>query len=310
MGLFVAAARKALTEEPPAGCVANDQTLDFLEQGRQLIFGHFWEKLARWKAAGLQHVCIIPHGPLHFFPFHLLGGTKNLLADDFVVTYLPNLQLLNRSREGGQGRAETCASFGLGFDGMFPHGLRPLPDAVSEATEIARIFGKTPTVNDDATEEQFLEALQNCRYVHLATHGKQDVYAPAFHTVYLSPGPDSDGLLQAHEILELDLRGLELVTLSACETALGRFDSADNLRGLPSTLFLRGAQTLIGTLWSTHSDVSAAFFLELYRGLHDRKSRLLAFQHAQKQIRSRFPEYRDWGAFFYAGSWIDGDQDE
>ena len=96
---------------------------------------------------------------------------------------------------------------------------------------------------------------------------------------------------------------LELVTLSACETALGRFDRADNLRGLPASLLLGGAETLIGTLWPIRSDVSAAFFTDLYRHLSTGQGRLEAFHDTLRQTRVDFPEYRDWGAFFYVGAW-------
>lgn len=80
--------------------------------------------------------------------------------------------------------------------------------------------------------------------------------APLFQTVFLAPGDNGDGTLRAHEVLGLDLRGLEPVTLGACETALGRIDLSDNLRGLPAALLLAGARAVIGTLWEVSGDAS------------------------------------------------------
>ncbi len=302
LGLYVRETRCAVREEPPKDQPATESALALLEAGIPLLFGEVWPKLEEWRAQGINHLVVVPHGPLHFFPFHLLGPGNQPLGSRFTVSCLPNLQLLMLNGAASR-RAPGCVAFGIGFDGEFPHGLPPLREAPGEARKIADIFGQSAVVNDDATEERFREALQHSRYVHLATHGAQHVYAPAFHTVYLTPSGTSDGILHAHELLGTDCRGLELVTLSACETALGRFDRADNLRGLPASLFLSGAQTLIGTLWPIHSDVSAWFFTNLYQRLHSGQGRLLAFSETQRETRERFPEHRDWGAFFYAGAW-------
>jgi CHAT domain-containing protein len=139
----------------------------------------------------------------------------------------------------------------------------------------------------------------------LATHGRHNVDAPAFHTLYLHPTAHTDGHLQAHELLGLDLSGLRLVTLSACETALGRFDRGDNLRGLPASFFLAGVQTLIGTLWRVRDTVSRDFFVAFYRFYLGGIPLLDAFVRAQRQTRSRYPQYRDWGAFYFAGDWAE-----
>ena len=101
----------------------------------------------------------------------------------------------------------------------------------------------------------------------------------------------------------MDLRGLDLVTLSACETALGRFDGSDNLRGLPAALMLSGASSLIGTLWKVEDTTSRGFFTSLYQRLREGDNALDAFRVAQKATRRDHPQYRDWGAFYLVGDW-------
>jgi CHAT domain-containing protein len=130
------------------------------------------------------------------------------------------------------------------------------------------------------------------------------VDAPLFQTVFLAPGDGGDGRLRAHEVLGLDLRGLELVTLGACETALGRIDYSDNLRGLPAALLLAGAGAVIGTLWEVTADASTTFFTELYRCLQAGDEDLIgAFRLAQRATRADHTEYRDWGAFYLTGGY-------
>lgn len=182
-----------------------------------------------------------------------------------------------------------------------PH-LPRLDDSADETTAIARVCGTTPLLDANATEAAFIRALQTARFVHLRAHGRLYVDAPSFHTVFLHPGDGDDGRLRAYEILRLDLTGLELVTLGACETALGRVDRSDNPRGLPAALLLAGARSVIGTLWPVLAGASTFFFTQLYRSLVGEDVDVTtAFAAAQQATRREFPQYRDWGAFYLIG---------
>lgn len=139
--------------------------------------------------------------------------------------------------------------------------------------------------------------------MHISTHGLHNVSAPSFQCIFLNPGANDDGILNAYELLRLDLRGLELVTFSACETALGRFDVSDNIRGIPTALLIAGVRTIVGTLWNVESDTSRHFFTTFYRLLKKNGSTKKAFVEAQALTRSAFPKYRDWGAFQLIGAW-------
>lgn len=269
--------------------------------------GHLVEYLDELRAAGKDHLCVVPHGPLHYYPFHLLGEPGRPLADQWIVTYLPNLHLLV-SRRGRPAvrrhRERLLAAVGLSFETVNPLGLPPIPQSIHETRRVAEIFGVEPILEGQATEQTVLQALTESRYVHLSTHGRHNVSAPAFQSLYLTPDGGSDGRLQAHELLSLDLRGLELLTLSACETALGRYDAGDNLRGLPASFLLAGVSTIVGTLWPVEAGASEAFFSALYRELKGGANRLDAFAAAQRETRAAFPKYHQWGPFYLIGDWL------
>jgi CHAT domain-containing protein len=72
----------------------------------------------------------------------------------------------------------------------------------------------------------------------------------------------------------LDLRGTKLITLSASEKALGRFDIADNIRGMLANMLLAGASALIGTLWEVETNASKYFFIALYEQIRKGATRL------------------------------------
>ena len=196
------------------------------------------------------------------------------------------------------------AAIGMTFTGANPYGMRPLPQAAAEVAAVAAEYGVAPLLDDVATEGAVRHALSSARCVHFFTHGSHDVDSPAFQCLYVAPDAASDGRLAAHELLGIDMTGLELVTMSACETALGRFDRGDNLRGLPAALLLAGAATVIGTLWQSEANASAHFFRTFYAALEAGSGEAVdAFAAAQRSTRAAFPAYRDWGPFYMMGDW-------
>jgi CHAT domain-containing protein len=304
LGLVVEEIRRAV-QDPPLGRrpLSRDAEV-LLDDYLQGLLGHVSERLEEFAASGHDHLCFVPHGPFHFFPFHLLGPPGRPLAQDFAVTYLPHVQLLGAAWKQVGGPL-TGTAIGLGFEHDDRPGLRPLQEAVPEAIDVAALYGRPALLDEQATEPACLGALQDSRVVHIATHGRHNVDAPAFQTLYLHPTDGTDGRLHAYELLGLDLRGVRLLTLSACETALGRFDHGDNIRGLPASFFIAGVSALVGTLWRVRDPVSRRFFTSLHRAYAGGEGLLDAFVAAQRDARAQFPQYRDWGAFYLAGDWED-----
>jgi CHAT domain-containing protein len=269
------------------------------------LLGQAVEYLEEYRRVGKDHLCIVPHRAMHYYPVHLVGPAAHPLATDWVVTYLPNLRLLERLR-GGPSLAPSrdFTAIGLNFHAGADRAVGRLEHADAEARAVAALFGTEPILGDDAKKRAVINAFEHSRVVHLATHGQHDPDAPALQSVLLAPGTDpDDGRLHAYEILGLDLRHIDLVTLAACETALGRFDDADNLRGLSASLFLAGVRAIVGTLWPIEDETGAFFFRRLYKHLRDGEDPLDCFAAAQRETRRAYPEYRDWGAFVYVGDW-------
>lgn len=302
--LPVASLRQDIQEDPgPPGIVSDEAALTLAGDARNYLGGGLAERLRDLRAEGIDHLCIHPHGPLHFHPQHLLGEAPQTLADERIVTYLPHPALLGRHHPSAEPERAPLVAFGLGFAGSADPDLPPLPGAVDEAQAIARAAGGVACVEAEATGERLLEALLTARRVHIATHGRHEVAAPAFQHLQLTPSGGGNGRFHAYEVLGLDLAHVEVLTMSACTTSLGRFDLADALRGLPAFLLRAGVQSVIGTLWPIEDATSRHFFTTFHAALAGGASRLDAFGSAQLDTRRAFPAYRDWGAFHYAGSW-------
>ena len=303
LGLTVGRLRETLLQAPPEGMRADPEALRLLADDVGLLLGGGLDaRLAALREGGKRHLWIWPHGPFHYYPFHLLGPADAPLAQDWCVTYLPSLQLVRREApEGASERKTSLGAIGVDFEEGNPQGLPAMTEPGREAAQIAAAFGTEPLTGPAANRAGLVEALRRSRYVHIATHGQHDVSAPAFQRIFVRPEAGDPGVVHAYELLKLDLCGLDLVTLSACETALGRFDAGDNLRGFPAALLAAGATTIVGTLWEVETNAAASFFETFYATLRSTGSKRTAFREAQRRTRAAYPDYWDWGAFQLIG---------
>ena len=259
----------------------------------------FTQALAGWREQGKTHLVIWPHGPFHYLPFHLLGAGGQPIGQDWTVTQVPSLGFLRaRIHPPGRGLVVFGAATGSPRFGLYRADVLE-----THAAAVAAALNTTAATGPDATRRRLLAALAGARYAHIAAHGAHNEWAPWYQCLFLAPEGDDDGRVFAHDILQADLRGVELVTMSSCESALGRFDLNDNLRGLPAAFLAAGASAVIGCLWPVNPDAATAFFATLYARLAEHPDRRAAFRAAQVATRDRYPAYRDWGAFCFIGDW-------
>jgi CHAT domain-containing protein len=251
-------------------------------------------QLAELHHDGKRRLAIWPHGPYYFFPFHLLPlGNGRIVADDWTVVLVPSLQsVVGGPRAGGRESLLAIAS----PDGGVSYGLAAEPDVIRQVEIVSKAFGVEPVQGAAATSARFLAMAEEVRFIHLAAHGAQYLPAPLFDAIYLADGP-----LCAHQVIHADLRGVELVTLSACESALLRFDLSDNLHGMAAAFLRAGAAAVIGALWPVQAAVASTFFAELYGCLARGQGKLPAFREAQSVTRKKHPHFRDWAAFTMIG---------
>lgn len=306
VGFHVAALRQAVVADPLHRPVSRDAQRQLRDDSVPYLAG-FTASLDGWRGRGKRHLCIWPNGPLHYLPYHLLEVDGRPLAEDWTVTQVPSLGFLRTRaprlhRPSGRGLVAVASAAGGAR-----HGLLAQDALETHAVQVAAAMGGHAVLGAAATPRRLLGELADARYVHVAAHGAHNEWAPWYQCLFLSPDADNDGRVFAHDILRADLRGVELVTMSSCESALGRFDVNDNLRGLPAALLSAGASAVIGCLWPVHPQVATEFFGRLYECLARTPDRRAAFRAAQSAVRARHPAFRDWGAFCFIGDWRHSD---
>ena len=114
------------------------------------------------------------------------------------------------------------------------------------------------------------------------------------------PDAEDDGILTAQEISTLDLRGLDLVVLSACQTGLGDIVSGEGVFGLQRGFKKAGAKTIIMSLWNVNDDSTMKMMTRFYHHYLSGMSKEEAFHAAQDELRKASPSHQerpDWSAF-------------
>lgn len=112
-----------------------------------------------------------------------------------------------------------------------------------------------------------------------------------------------DGVMTGMEVLNLDLRGTDLIVLSACETGVGEVIAGEGVLGLNQAFRVAGASSLVTSLWKVSDAATAALMTEFYTGLKQGLTKREALQKASAKIREtekwQHPSY--WAAFILSG---------
>jgi len=272
----------------------------------------------------LRHLLVVPDGILQSVPFELLrtgGGKQPLLVERFDVSYLPSAAVLLRSaRPGGSSWnwpwQRRMVAFGDPIVRNRPSEILPagdtrarLPKSGEEVQAIARMTpGRAQMYLGAADLKQHLlqGVARGVPLLHLSTHATADDDNPERSRILFSPATDAEAAdyLFLKEIYTLDLRGVQLTTLSACDTERGKLVKGEGIQGFSRALLSAGSQTAVTSLWRVEDQATAElmkqFYFELSRGTPKAEALRLA---KLKFLRSgtALAEPRHWAAFVLNG---------
>jgi tetratricopeptide (TPR) repeat protein len=187
-----------------------------------------------------------------------------------------------------------------------------LPGTRVEVEALHRLFGAKPQPElllDSEASEQRLDELASSgelgkyRYIHLATHGEVDDLRPLRSAVILSrdtlPDPEKqllagkpvyDGRLTSEEMLRGWNLNSELVTLSACETAVGKYERGEGFVGFAQALLLCGSRSVCLSLWKVDDGATALLMQRFYANLLGKRDGLKAAMPKAQALR----EAKEW----------------
>jgi CHAT domain-containing protein/tetratricopeptide (TPR) repeat protein len=231
----------------------------------------------------------------------MAGVPLEALTDRFTVSYAPSGTMFAWLAERRPGRRATAANLLALGDPEFasshsigtPSGPRGqagasrsetfarLPGTRQELLGVARVFSESRILlGSQASEKQLdglvaSDSLRSFRYLHFATHGVLDDRQPLRSSIILARDPESrtegvppaDGRLTAERILRQWKLDADLVTLSACETGVGKFSGGEGYVGFSQALFVAGAHSLVLSLWQVEDAATALLMTRFYENL-------------------------------------------
>lgn len=252
-----------------------------------------------------DRLIIVPHGALHYLPFRALHGPDGFLIQRHAIALEPSasvaVQLATRELK--------VASNLVAFGNPTIAPAYALPGAEAEVRGIAPLFARQEVfLQSSATRVSFRDNAPTGRVLHVATHAEADTIDPLHSRILLAPatqpadGPDS---LLAKDIYNLKLNNVSLVTLSACETGLGRIARGDEILGFTRAFFYAGATSLIVSMWPVADESSALTMRTFYSQLADGHEAIDAMRTAQLAVmqNSQFAHPFFWAPFDLMGGW-------
>lgn len=173
--------------------------------------------------------------------------------------------------------------------------------ARAEALAVGAILPNSKVLlRSEATKTNFMAESSQFSIIHLAVHGTFDPDKPLDSSLLLSGDKVSDGLLTSADLYRLSLHA-DLVVLSACETALGKVASGDDVIGFTRGFLYAGAGSLISSLWQVDDQATHDLMVDFYS---NRKTmpKDESLRQAQMKVKQKYPHPFYWAAFLLTGN--------
>mgnify|MGYP000259457848 CR=1 FL=1 len=255
-------------------------------------------------ARGIDTLVIVPDGPLRLIPFSTLHDGRRYLIERYAVGVVPALRLTDVGADDGDAGGSPQALLN-GLSGE-AGGFAPLAYVPGELSGIQSLLGGKILLDEAFTRSALAAELKQHAYdiVHMATHA---VFGNNADESFLMTYDGRltmnqlDALIRIGEVLG---QQVDLLTLSACETALGDERSAFGLAGVA---LKAGARSALATLWETDDEASSLLVQEFYRHLASPDAtKASALQRAQRKVMAepQFSHPGIWAPFLVIGDWL------
>jgi CHAT domain-containing protein len=277
-------------------------TNEFLDPARRLYDILIRPVQPMLAGRGIDTLVLVPDGILRTIPFAALYDGQRFLIEHYAVATAPGLRLVDPRPLTPEARRTLAAGLSRAR-----HGFPALPGVASELDGIRRLQRATTTLLDSAfLRPRFAREMQDASYtvVHIASHGQFGSDPSRTFVLAYDGQLTLDDLESGIKLSRFRELGIELLVLSACQTAAGDDRAALGLAGLA---LKAGARSALATLWFISDEASATLVLEFYRQLQvGALSKARALQVAQRSMLADpvlgHPAY--WAPFLLVGNWL------
>jgi CHAT domain-containing protein len=252
-------------------------------------------------ANNIKTLVFVPDGALRNIPTAVLHDGKNYLVETYNLAIAPSLQLIDP-----QPLTQTNRELLLAGLTEARQGFTPLPGVKSELESIQTVFPAQILLNDFFTELNFDTVVNTSPYqlIHLATHGQ---FSSRAEDTFILTWDDRININELNSLIRSDrqqIRPIELLVLSACQTASGDKQAALGLAGIAVRA---GARSTIASLWDVSDESTTLLMSYFYQELANRNlSKAETLRRAQLKVlqSEKFSHPYFWSAFILVGNWL------
>jgi CHAT domain-containing protein len=258
--------------------------------------------LADLTKSKIKTLVFVPDGAFRNVPLSALYDGQHYLLEDYSIALTPGLQLLNPHPLNTVKLKTIAAGLTQGVNGF-----AKLDYVSGELAEIASRADSRVLVDQDFTSEALKQEIQYSDYpiVHIATHGQ---FGSSLEETFLLAWNERININELNNILQTrnadPEKAIELLVLSACETATGDQRSA---LGMAGTAVRAGAKSTLATLWSVNDQATAKLMSDFYQELSTKHlPKAEAVRQAQLTLLHnrwyKHPFY--WAPYVLLGNWL------
>jgi CHAT domain-containing protein len=250
----------------------------------------------------IDTLVFVPDGALRTIPMAALSDGEHFLVEKYAIATTPGLTLMEPKPLG-------VVRHNLIINGLSDsvQGFAPLPFVPQEVKEIKSIYGSPELMNGkfnkSNVESEF--ATDNYSIVHIASHGHFDSDARKTFILTYDGKLSLDELEQMIRPSQMRDQPVEMLTLSACQTAAGDDRAALGLAGIAVKA---GARSAFATLWFVNDEASALLVGDFYTHLHDdagiSKARALQLSQIKLLNDPRYGHPCYWAPYLIIGNWL------
>lgn len=237
-----------------------------------------------------RKLIIVPHGGLHYLPFHALHNGDQYLIERCEVSLAPSAAIFQQCLQRGAHTLKRALLVGVADE--------QTPRIVDEIETLKEVFpGATTLIQDAATTEALRRNSVGVDVLHLACHGQFRSDNPLFSALRLA-----DGWFTVRDAYGLKLDNA-LVTLSACETGANVVAPGDELIGLARGFFSAGARSVLLSLWMVDDETTDQMMVDFYQEMTRGRSLSASLRAAQLKMLEERPHPFFWSPFVLVGHW-------
>ena len=252
-------------------------------------------------ASAVDTLVFVPDGALRTIPMSALHDGKQFLIAKYAVAITPSLNLSDPRPL----KRENMKVLAVGVTDAV-QGFPALPNVTAELHELQSLLGSQNLVNREFLAANLEKKLKEEQFsvVHVASHGEFGNEVEDTFLLTFDEKLSLDRLNAMVGVFRFRDDPLELLTLSACDTAAGDDRAALGLAGMA---IKAGARSALATLWNINDEATVDLVVDFYRELKNPQiSRAVALQRAQLKLieNPRYEHPGFWSAFLMINNWL------